>query len=163
MSRGFNWQGHVKGSPQWDMAWQVLNRTHLFNPHSQRKPQRERPAPREDWQLSSPEPCCSFQHTFLTFNVKTLANLKNTNKSLRLGNSTEVVSAMACPKNTSHNHSYRALLCQKTLPNSADGSQQIDGKMSRITRGSTEGGVHDRLLAQNRVALRILLEGKGEN
>lgn len=138
-------------------TWQVLNRTHLFNLHSHRKPQRERPAPREDGQLSSPEPCCIFQHSFLTFNVKTLANLKNTNKSLRFGNSTKVVSAMACPKNTSYNHSYRALLCQKALPASADGSQQIDGKMSRIAWGSTEGGVHDRFLAQNRVALMIPL------
>lgn len=30
----------------------------------------------QDWQLSFPEPCCVFQHSSLTFNVKTLANLK---------------------------------------------------------------------------------------
>ena len=68
-------------------TWQTLYRTHLFCIPSCRRSQRERPGSREkDCQLSLPKPCCFFQHSSLTFNIKSVTNLKsNDNKCQSLG------------------------------------------------------------------------------
>lgn len=125
---------------------------------------RGRPVPREDWQLSQPEPCYFLRHSFLTFNIKTLIKFKNNdNKSLTFGNSIKAAFAMARPKNIQPNHPCRAPLCQKAWPRlSRRATANSTGRMPGIRLGSTEH-VQNGFLAQNRLALMICFTRKRGN
>lgn len=142
MSRGFNLTGHRPG-------------TGPFLAPSHRKPQRERPAPREGGQLSARTQGSFFQPSLLSVPMKTSVTSKSRSKSAGVRNATKAVSAN--PKNVCLTVPAGFSFAGRPCPTQHPGhSKQCWGGQW----GSAEG-VHDRLLALNRSAPMIPLEGKG--
>lgn len=137
--------------------------TYPFLAPSRREPQRERPA-QGGWAAICRTPWLFFPGFSPSQSLlKTLVNSKNNIDSRSLGFRATKKAVSVCPKNVSITIPAWLSFARRPSPTQHTGHGKQRGKDSQDTVGFHKGGVHDQLLALNRLAPMIPLEGKGEN